>query len=231
MTDPRSIDELFKNTFDNLPDSPADSGWDTPSERVWQHVRENIKPPRSGWNIQSILILAGFAATLAVGLYFVYSAPKKPVPAPVVATAPVVAEKESTAAPVAAPVTVQPETIEPAAAIQPQRTIQSPKQRSHPTAHLTTVVAQPVVEPVKETVVAVEAKQPVTVVQVEKEAAPEVVNHRDLQRTSGAAPLPGSKQGVIPNTTEERKAERARQLEKRWKTPLDLLPIRRTNKQ
>ncbi len=72
MTDPKefeTLDQLFRKTFDDLPDTPAASGWDTPSGRVWQHVQSQIKPPRSGWSAQTIALLAAFAVTLVVGIY------------------------------------------------------------------------------------------------------------------------------------------------------------------
>jgi len=79
MTDPQqeyqSLDELFRKTFDNLPDAPAPSGWDTPSERVWNHVERNIQPPKSGWTLQAIGLVLAFAVTLAVGLYLYMARP------------------------------------------------------------------------------------------------------------------------------------------------------------
>lgn len=73
MTDPKheyqSLDELFRKTFDNLPESPAPSGWDAPSERVWSHVQTNIQAPKTGWTFQTIGLVSAFAVTLAVGLY------------------------------------------------------------------------------------------------------------------------------------------------------------------
>lgn len=93
MTEPkelRSIDELFRNTFNNLPDTPADNGWDTPSEQVWAHVQKHATPPSSGWNMQTLIILAGFAVTLVVGLYFAFAAPDKPEQNLVQPTTPVV---------------------------------------------------------------------------------------------------------------------------------------------
>lgn len=79
MTDPKqeyqSLDELFRKTFDNLPDAPAPSGWDTPSERVWHHVERNIQPPKSGWTLKAIGLVSAFAVTLAVGLYLYMARP------------------------------------------------------------------------------------------------------------------------------------------------------------
>lgn len=73
-----SLDELFRKTFDNLPDAPAHSGWDTPSEKVWDHVRANIAPPKTGWSMQSLTLIAAFAVTLTVGLYLLLNRPDQP---------------------------------------------------------------------------------------------------------------------------------------------------------
>lgn len=79
------LDELFRKTFESLPDSPAASGWDTPSERVWHQVQSNIQTPQKGWGIQSLLLFAAIAATLAVGLFWMFGKPaEKPAPAPAV---------------------------------------------------------------------------------------------------------------------------------------------------
>ncbi len=95
-----SLDELFRKTFDNLPETPAQSGWDTPSERVWQHVQSQIKPPRSGWSAQTISLIAAFAVTLVVGLYLFLNQPEK-TETPV-ATPPPAAAVEETVEPPAA---------------------------------------------------------------------------------------------------------------------------------
>ncbi|HRI60382.1 MAG TPA: hypothetical protein PK228_11680 [Saprospiraceae bacterium] len=73
-----SLDELFRKTFDNLPETPAPSGWDTPSEKVWQHVQKQIKPPKSGWSTQTLTLIAAFAVTITVGLYFLLNRPAQP---------------------------------------------------------------------------------------------------------------------------------------------------------
>ncbi len=112
MTDPKqeyqSLDELFRKTFDNLPESPAPSGWDVPSERVWSHVQTNIQAPKTGWTLQAIGLLSAFAVMLAVGLYL-YTARQaevQTVPLP-----PVV--------PVEVPTRIEPTVTDPAA-VQPE---------------------------------------------------------------------------------------------------------------
>jgi len=67
------IDDLFRKTFENLPDSPAESGWDTPSDRVWQQVQANIAQPRKGFSVQSIFLLAGLALTLIAVSFWLFS--------------------------------------------------------------------------------------------------------------------------------------------------------------
>lgn len=195
----RSVDELFRNTFNNLPDTPADSGWDTPSEQVWKHVQEHIQTPRAGWSLQSTLILAGFAVLLVVGLYFTFSTPAKVQEKTVEPT--VTPITTPTPAPIAAPEMVEPATS--TAATEPQQVSELGIRRAVP-----------------------ERKQPSPAADL-----PEKVNSSpESPRTSGAAPLPGSKSGPIRNTREELKAEHARQVELCWKTPLKLLPVPRNKK-
>jgi hypothetical protein len=105
MTDPqefRSIDDLFRKTFEGLQESPAPNGWDQPSDKVWEQVKTRIQPPHAGWSTQTIAMIAAFAVVLAVGLYWFMARPEQPatpvVPAPAV-TVP------APAAPVAAPET------------------------------------------------------------------------------------------------------------------------------
>ena len=108
MTDPKqeyqSLDELFRKTFDNLPESPAPSGWDAPSERVWSHVQTNIQAPKTGWTLQAIGLVSAFAVTLAVGLYLYTARQAEVQPLPPVA------------APVEVPTRMEPPADDPAAA-------------------------------------------------------------------------------------------------------------------
>jgi len=101
------IDDLFQKTFENLPDSPAESGWDTPSDRVWQNVQTNLSKPKKGWGTQSLVLMAALVVTVAAGLYWMFSQPiKTPVTQPVVTPVeqPVVAPSEpSENQPVASP--------------------------------------------------------------------------------------------------------------------------------
>ncbi len=80
MTDQQAnspIDDLFRNTLENLPDTPAKSGWDTPSDRVWNHVQANIAQPHGGWGAKSIALLTAILLTITGGLYWMFSGPYK----------------------------------------------------------------------------------------------------------------------------------------------------------
>ncbi|MBL7776562.1 MAG: hypothetical protein JNK89_11205 [Saprospiraceae bacterium] len=71
-----SLDELFRKTFDDLPSEASASGWDQPSPRVWEQLRGQIQPPKNGWTTQSIVLIAGMAIVLLLGLYWALAAPK-----------------------------------------------------------------------------------------------------------------------------------------------------------
>jgi hypothetical protein len=191
-----SLDELFRKTFDNLPDTPAKSGWDTPSERVWQHVQAQIKPPKSGWSVQTITLLAAFAVVLTVGLYLLLNRPAvtetpAPTPPPVAETTgqqPVgiqeqIAEKQ--------PATIE-KTSSPAKILKKKQATNLPATTSE--------------TPLKEEIEAAKAAQ--TDSSAEKPAKP-----------SGKKP-------PSPNTTERLKAELAQRAEEAWKMPLQTLPQR-----
>jgi hypothetical protein len=80
------IDDLFRKTLENLPDTPAESGWDTPSDRVWQHVQANMTQHNSGWSTKSLVLLTAILITIFGGLYWMFSGPAKtPTVAPSVA--------------------------------------------------------------------------------------------------------------------------------------------------
>jgi cytoskeletal protein RodZ len=70
---PNPVDELFRKTYESLPDSPSASGWDKPSDRVWQHVQTNMPQAKQGWSIQSIALLTTMAVLVVAGLYWFMS--------------------------------------------------------------------------------------------------------------------------------------------------------------
>lgn len=199
MTEPqelRSIDELFRNAFNNLPESPAGSAWDVPSERVWQHVRDTIRAPRLGWGILSPALLAGFAVALAVGLYFAFSNPEKTAEQPI---------------PVAIPIN----TGETHAGVGEIKSEQSLLVAPTETA----ATPSPVIGNSTHKSNRKKEKLP------SNPSSSVLVAAKTSSQTTGAQPLPGTNSAVKPNTTEERKAEHAQQMELLWSTPIRTIPV------
>ncbi|MCS7035328.1 MAG: hypothetical protein RMJ33_00585 [Saprospiraceae bacterium] len=82
------LDALFRRAFEDLPDTPSPSGWDTPSPRVWEGVRTHLKtPPRSGGGAYVALLIATASAALLFGLYWAFLKPAKSPEAPGAANA------------------------------------------------------------------------------------------------------------------------------------------------
>lgn len=82
MTEPQdfeSLDDLFRKTFDRLPENASPSGWDRPSERVWQHIQTTVQPPEKGWSAKAITLVSALAVTIVVGLYLFVNQPVAPV--------------------------------------------------------------------------------------------------------------------------------------------------------
>ena len=69
--DVNPLDNFFRNTLENLPDTPGESGWDAPSDRVWQQVHAGIKTPRAGWSTQTWVVAGMAAIVVFVALFFV----------------------------------------------------------------------------------------------------------------------------------------------------------------
>ena len=85
------LDEMFRKTFQDLPDTPATSGWDVPSPRVWQRVQVEMKPSTTGWAFQTWAMLAVLTVLLGAGLYYFYGKSQPaPLPAPTPVEQPVV---------------------------------------------------------------------------------------------------------------------------------------------
>lgn len=83
------LDALFRQTFEDLPDTPSPSGWDTPSPRVWEGIRTHLQTsPRSGGGSLTALLLTGTAfVALLAALYWAFLRPTPPPEAPGTANA------------------------------------------------------------------------------------------------------------------------------------------------
>lgn len=69
-----NLESLFKQRFEDLPDSPAPDGWDTPSEEVWDKIAV-AAPGSNGWLSFSWqkLILGVFLLSLAGAAVFFWN--------------------------------------------------------------------------------------------------------------------------------------------------------------
>jgi hypothetical protein len=75
MTDPHAkhpIDEIFRKSFDNLPAQADPSGWDTPSDKVWQNVQKSIRPSK-GIGLKALGPIAAIAVAIVVGVVWLFS--------------------------------------------------------------------------------------------------------------------------------------------------------------
>lgn len=71
------LDALFRQAFEDLPDTPSPSGWDTPSPRVWEGVRTHLQasPRAGGWSLTAWLLAGAAFVALLAGLYWAFLRP------------------------------------------------------------------------------------------------------------------------------------------------------------
>lgn len=120
--DVNPLDEFFRNTLENLPDTPGATGWDTPSDRVWQQVQGTLKTPPSGGHLRN-WVLAGVVGAAALAGLYLFAGPK-PSPAPV-------AQPETTVPPVVTPpVETAAPSVTTAPAAEPARKNTKPASKS-----------------------------------------------------------------------------------------------------
>lgn len=172
--DVNPLDNFFRNTLESLPDTPGESGWDQPSDRVWQQVQAGIKAPQSGWNLKTWALVGLVTGLLLTALYFMVGQKPKPVSAPQNVTAPL-PHSTATEAPAALPETgsTQKSAETPEAVTQPAKKAAKP--------------ANPKASAAKDT------NDPVN-------AAP-APDHPSRVRPNSSTPLPGSKD--VPHNTRE----------------------------
>lgn len=207
MTDPKefnSLDELFRKTFEDLPETPAPSGWDTPSPRVWDEVRVRLKPPRSGWSTKAIMLVSGLAIVLLLGLYWTLIRPDQPVSLPT----------ETTQTPSVA-IQTPPTDAQPAVASEPAENTAVNKQQTEAAPNLTPVRRKTEQAPAPTQPAASNVKAP-AVNTTERPA-----EEHGRVRPTGSVPLPGSNP-ASPNTTVRRQSEAWRKGP--WAKPLAPLP-------
>ena len=152
-----------------------------PSPRVWDQVQTHIRPPKSGWTTQSLLLVAGMAVVLLLGLYWTLTRPDQP---------------DADASPVA--------TEQPAVAVTPESVpIESPVAAAPAPTQTVTTPARPAT-PAPQSRRQNSTAQPVAPSSEDRPHADEP----GTRRPAGSVPLPGSKQA--PNTTIRRQMEELR---------------------
>jgi hypothetical protein len=141
MADNHQLDDLFRRTFDQLPDSPAPNGWDQPSDRVWQGVQQQVSTGSALTSSGTLLIAAlgglvviGALAFYLLGGFSLRETHEGPVTPPLPREAvPVPQVSEPTAAPMETPVVQEPtQETAPAKSTkkQPVNTVQKQHQGS-----------------------------------------------------------------------------------------------------
>lgn len=199
MSDPKefnSIDELFRKTFEDLPSTPAASGWDTPAPRVWEEVQVRLKPPHGGWSTQAILLVGSLAVALMLGLYWAVVRQEK------ADTTGLPSSGTALNTPFHPNQNAESHAVAPIASVQPE-TRPVPANTERPKRAL--------------------MPAPTPVLPVEPRESPTAHSEEETphHRVGGSAPLPGTKP-ALPNTTVRRRAEQWRSAP--WAQPLKPLP-------
>lgn len=68
--DANPIDDLFRQSFEALPDAPSASGWDAPSEQVWQGIQTQMKPLSGAGFPKAWLLGVAAIACLTAGAWW-----------------------------------------------------------------------------------------------------------------------------------------------------------------
>jgi hypothetical protein len=116
------LTNFSETPFNNLPDAPAESGWDSPSDRVWQQVKHQIAAPQKGPGLKTALAIGTVTMIVAFALIMTFRPDKK---VPEKAPAPPVATETITATP-----TPEPAVAVPATPVPVQESVAKPAKKS-----------------------------------------------------------------------------------------------------
>lgn len=67
------IDSIFRNAFQEMPETPAPNGWDQPSKKVWQGIESNLRPRVINRFPAQLLLLVSSAAVLSALAWYLSS--------------------------------------------------------------------------------------------------------------------------------------------------------------
>ncbi len=209
-----SIDELFRKTFNDLPESPASSGWDVPSDRVWQTVQTGIKTRHVGWSMtRKMIALAAISVVVATGVFLAMNTNNTTQQVP--ASQPTILEQpqqqqNSTAT------TISSVAATPA---QPVTSVANPANRvsntrvTAPKASVNSM--EKAATPTPKAVAAIPELPTPTVVEATPAVETPVENTSKIDKGRSTAPKP-------PNSVEKRRL--IEQMKSAWGTPLQTIP-------
>jgi hypothetical protein len=214
-----SIDDLFHQAFEALPPQPGTSGWDKPSDRVWQHLEKQIDTPTKGNNLFGKIVGGVAVLAVAVTAWYYWSQPAPtPVPVKIGIEAPIQAPES---APTVAETPIPGQTNNRLHTVTPKvptAVVQTPP------AEVAPVLTVPATTP---PAVPGDGKSQALPVSANTDKAPNVTEQRrieDLQNGKSRA-LPGTRDAIAPpNTTERRRVDDL--LNGNWRKPLQPLPQR-----
>lgn len=131
------VDDLFRQTFNDLPASGASSGWDTPSDRVWEQVQVGLKTtPRSGWSAGASWLAALGLVVVAATAWWLTSRPAAtPAASPSTEETPVVTPPSATPA-------TTPNKVAPAPTDNEPQTTNTVTAKPHPAVNSTGTTAK-----------------------------------------------------------------------------------------
>lgn len=209
-----SIDELFRKTFNDLPESPATSGWDVPSDRVWQTVQTGIQTRHIGWSItRKMIALAAISVVVATGVFLAMNTnettQQAPAPQPVILEQPqqqqnnASAAISSVAATPAQPVTSvaeQASRVSNTKVMAPKASVNSVEKAATPTLKVVAAIPELPTPAVLEATPALETP---------------AENTSKIDKGRSTAPKP-------PNSVEKRRL--IEQMKASWGTPLQTIP-------
>lgn len=122
-----AIDEIFRQTFGNLPPTPSADGWDTPSEKVWNQVHAAVQHRDSHWSrTRQWVALAALAVAVTAGIYFSVSSNNTTSQAPETPSSVAPTTKTEVAAPAVIPSPAPVNTPTPAGTNTARHTVDSP---------------------------------------------------------------------------------------------------------
>jgi hypothetical protein len=209
-----SIDELFRKTFNDLPESPASSGWDVPSDRVWQTVQTGIQTRHVGWSMtRKMIALAAISVVVATGVFLAMNTnnttQQAPAPQPTILEQP--QQQQNSTATTISSVAATPE--QPVTSVANHASRVSNTRVTAPKASVNSMEKS--ATPTLKAVAAIPELPTPTVVEATPAVETPIENTSKIDKGRITAPKP-------PNSVEKRRL--IEQMKAAWGTPLQTIP-------